>query len=133
MPGPFESHPHYDFLPYLARTVKKGFKVTELDASCQLQTCDLRNIAHAWDLYAKENKDTSLMMMIACREKWAAKQREGGFQYDHKHDFLNWKKDWLLFERRRVKTKSRIMQQAGGYVSDHYETTSDDEGDELED
>ncbi|CZR54643.1 uncharacterized protein PAC_04527 [Phialocephala subalpina] len=119
-PGAFESHPYYDFRRYLSKIVKKGYKVTNNPASCQLQTCDLRAVDHAWELYVKEKKDPALLTMTAYREKWYSEQKRATAASARDDDFPKWKKDWILFEHRWAETKLRIEQQAQSEDFDSY-------------
>lgn len=74
-------------------------------------------------MYVEEKNDPSLLTMTGYREKWSFTQRgEAGNPRDN--NTLKWKRDWLLFERRRAKTKRRIEQQSGRGGSSGYHIVS---------
>lgn len=97
---------HYSFRKYLKKTVKPNRGVKEgFKDTLNFQLCDMSSIEKAWDMYVDE-KQPLLPTMSEYRDQYNERYTSRGFKSkqnpkSQEKRFRTWKKEWVLFTRRR--------------------------------
>lgn len=111
---------HWELLKYLDKVVRKGYSCKE-DDLCKPQSCDLKAIEDAWDLYV-EKEAVHLSKVEAC-SKLASKSYPRGFiRADNKNyrneEFFRAKKAFIFHDRRKEERKKNELAAASSHA-DH--------------
>jgi hypothetical protein len=98
---------HCEFLKYLPKVVRKGFRINASDDSNHLKTVDFDNISKAWDLYVKETS-ASILSAADAHVVLSRRMKKNPLPLAQ---VLARKKEWILTVKRKADIDLNVYRQ----------------------